>query len=1148
MLAKDLIDRLERLGLLDQEIIEALREQLAQSGARVTPEAVAKLLVDNGQLTRFQATKLIGELRSSDYSDPDENVAGGDQPIDDFALLDGDEAIAEPVDVLDEAVVIDAEPVAESYSAESAVAKDAEPAATRPSPRDPSSGDPSSGDPSSGDPSSRPKKVNAGKKVRDPSKSIWDSFKIYGVAATIMILLFIGTVLYFVLNKGSADKNIEVANGFYSKQSYDVAKNAYEMFLKNFGQSNPHSSIARTRLAMSELYLFSQFTDPARATKEAEVILPKIENEPGMEEERNNLAALLVEVADNIAQAAGKAKETPEKQRLLADLDRQILLIENPAYVTSAARTALAGQLLGVNETRARVQRDINRNLRLDESVSSMESSLKDKKTKDAYDTRFALLRDFPELRNDTRLVTLVSSASQIQQQLVKPATDLPLVTNEPLAIDAVKKIVLTSPSGESSPGLADEVVYIRVHGGILAFRAADGKLLWRRYVGYGQDHTPIPINPGGQDGVLLSDSQSLEVQRTDGQEGEIRWRTKIGEPFSQPVAHGRDIYLSTQGGRLIAIDSDSGEPRWATQIPQPLEESPGINDTPGKLYVTGDHSNLYVIDKRNGKCAESFYIGHAKGTCAVPPVTLQGTDGGHVFVFENAGVDFALMHILKCDKEGGVLRVAQPAERLVGNVTVSPIMVLGRRLIVLTDRGQVKVFDIEQTAKVSEQVRVSAEQVASYESPTSTQMAVGKNQMWVSGTRIGRFELQVSTGRVVRDWVFNEGDTFIGSPVLIGDTLVHARILRGTSGVRVTGADPVTGRPFWQTDVGVPVSMLTPLQDRKGFHAITSQAALFDLTAEDLAAGATSGPSENPGGSGVAMRFENPLRIDEQRTLMLNEETGGQICVYDPTRAKEKLRILALAIPSGKPSGNAVFAGEGLMLPLDSGRIMLMDWKTGKSLASPFQPASDPGKTVRWTDSVVMESDSSQVVIADDRKKLYRIRVAEQIRELASTDLKEPLLGRLAGIGNTVIGSSSGPSADFLIGFSTDSLEETTRFLLDGRITWGPYAAGDRVLLQTDDRMLRAYDATGKSMAPPVELPQGLIIPGVKNLGDKLLLTGRSGWLVVVDAMSGALVGKSDLGQPLSAQPLEAGKMLLVPGAEGLVYITSVPSSVDAP
>jgi hypothetical protein len=67
MLANDLLDRLERLGLLDQEIIEALREQLSQSGARVTPEKIAQLLVENGQLTRFQATKLIGELRNDQY-------------------------------------------------------------------------------------------------------------------------------------------------------------------------------------------------------------------------------------------------------------------------------------------------------------------------------------------------------------------------------------------------------------------------------------------------------------------------------------------------------------------------------------------------------------------------------------------------------------------------------------------------------------------------------------------------------------------------------------------------------------------------------------------------------------------------------------------------------------------------------------------------------------------------------------------------------------------------------------------------------------------------------------------------------------------------------------------------------------------------
>ncbi len=43
----------------------------------------------------------------------------------------------------------------------------------------------------------------------------------------------------------------------------------------------------------------------------------------------------------------------------------------------------------------------------------------------------------------------------------------------------------------------------------------------------------------------------------------------------------------------------------------------------------------------------------------------------------------------------------------------------------------------------------------------------------------------------------------------------------------------------------------------------------------------------------------------------------------------------------------------------------------------------------------VKLPGDDSQVVMADDRKKIYRLRVSEQIRELGAVDLAEPLLGR---------------------------------------------------------------------------------------------------------------------------------------------------------
>ena len=56
------------------------------------------------------------------------------------------------------------------------------------------------------------------------------------------------------------------------------------------------------------------------------------------------------------------------------------------------------------------------------------------------------------------------------------------------------------------------------------------------------------------------------------------------------------------------------------------------------------------------------------------------------------------------------------------------------------------------------------------------------------------------------------------------------------------------------------------------------------------------------------------------------------------------------------------------------------------------------------------------------------------------------------------------------------------------------------------------------------------------------VVLAGASGWLITFDAESGEILGKSDLGQPISATPLLVGQRLLVPGAEGVIYVTEIP------
>src|SRR4029453_4074277 len=51
----------EQQGLLDGKAIAELRRQVAESKFVITPEAIAKVLVDNGHLTPFQARKLVSQ-------------------------------------------------------------------------------------------------------------------------------------------------------------------------------------------------------------------------------------------------------------------------------------------------------------------------------------------------------------------------------------------------------------------------------------------------------------------------------------------------------------------------------------------------------------------------------------------------------------------------------------------------------------------------------------------------------------------------------------------------------------------------------------------------------------------------------------------------------------------------------------------------------------------------------------------------------------------------------------------------------------------------------------------------------------------------------------------------------------------------------
>ncbi len=70
--ANAFLTQLEQLKLLDERVLAQLRKQVAGAKGSVSAQTVAKVLVDNGHLTVFQAKKIISDLAPEDGSSPSE--------------------------------------------------------------------------------------------------------------------------------------------------------------------------------------------------------------------------------------------------------------------------------------------------------------------------------------------------------------------------------------------------------------------------------------------------------------------------------------------------------------------------------------------------------------------------------------------------------------------------------------------------------------------------------------------------------------------------------------------------------------------------------------------------------------------------------------------------------------------------------------------------------------------------------------------------------------------------------------------------------------------------------------------------------------------------------------------------------------------
>jgi outer membrane protein assembly factor BamB len=1207
MSADRFLDRLEQTGLLEAWFLQTLRDQAAASPTPPTADSIAKRLVRSGHLTKLQASKLLADLEDDKAEPPaapkkpapgsgkpadsrgkakpaasiDEELGLaplGDEPDLGLAPLPGD-ASATPAE--DEEVVLleDASQAAPASGRPASQRPLAEPAGLRPlrpvaglQPLEPVGGlqplDAADGlqplDAAAGlqpladtgglqaldeqslssgglqEPSDALQKgARRGPKKR-ASGSPWDSTLMYAGGGGLVLLLIIGLVLWYTLTRGTAAELLQAADEAYRSGSYSQAIPNYERFLDSY-PDDPNVSLARVRIGTARIrQVLEGSKDKQPALRAVEETLPTIENEAAFDEARAELASILPEIAEGFSQPA-KTEPDMKKAQALVDLAEQAMkLVNNPGYIPTSLRKPVETRIENITEDIELAKRNINQSKRLAEAVADIRQAVQAGNTVEAYTVRRRLLGEYPGLDQNAQLVEAVLAIAQRERDLVKAVEDPVAAATEDHPSAAEFRVALASRRGAGKPGNDQQMVCFLARGSIYGLQASTGQLKWRRGVGYDTLANPQPLarQPGAD--VIAVDSQHQELLRLKGETGQLVWRTPLGERFCEPVVKGAQILVATQGGRVLDIDAETGNATGQVKIPQALQIGPGPSDK-GHLYQVGEHSNVYVLDEATLECKEVYYLGHKPGSVAAPPVLALG----HLFLVENSGADFSDMHVLATDANGLALKPAIKPIRLQGRVQV-PLLLNAARVLVVTDLGAIRVFEVNTANAKTPVADIVEPVVASYKTAVTGYPVFDSGRLWVGDERFTKYDVQTSRNRLIRQWIKDERDVFVAPPQVIGDTVYHLRRRKDSPAYTAAAIAGEDGKVLWEVDLAVPAALLTVDMERKQVHSISAQAELFELTPEVFQAGVVDQAAAAAGSAARGKPFTEVQAMDQGRWALAGAGERGHVVVYDPNAATPDARlrdVLLKAAGTAQVAATPVFGLGGLIAPLDNGQVLLLDPATGDNKLLPFQPTVEAGSKIAWQRAAVVGSDQREFVIADNRRKLFRVGVKDQpephLAELAQVQLDVDIVSPPAAVGDTVYGVIRGANSDTVLSFGAADLAAGKEWPAEGRIIWGPETVNDLVLVATDRQTLVAFEA-GQKQRWTSPLSHGALVGRPLPVTGNLLLASLSGTVWMISGQDGKELTKAEVGEPLGAGPVAFanGSRLLVSAADGTLLV----------
>ncbi|MEX0641218.1 MAG: PQQ-binding-like beta-propeller repeat protein, partial [Pirellulales bacterium] len=682
-----------------------------------------------------------------------------------------------------------------------------------------------------------------------------------------------------------------------------------------------------------------------------------------------------------------------------------------------------------------------------------------------------------------------------------------------------------------ASAGPVGSVACVRVEGAVYGLDVATGKLLWRRYVGFSTNAWPMVV---GSD-VLVTDARQRELLRLNATTGNLVWRQTIGEPFGEPLVVGPRAFLAAKSGRLYVVDLDSGARAGYMQFPQPLSTPPTADRRQQRLYLTGDQFSLYSVSLADLTCIGSYYLGHEAASIQIAPAQLLNK----LAILENNGVETSRLHIMSLDDRGAV--AGQETDRRLAGLSASPLLVEGRRLIVITDRGRFDVYEIgagkgdEALAPVATRDATDRQSVVRY-------VAVANGNLWVGDTQLTKYAI-LTTGNQLRvESIQNNfaGDAFDHPLELFGDTLIHVRRPKRRAGVTVAATDMKQGRTLWETDLAVPPAA-APVVDSSGRALAVANANGYVFRFDDAAI--RSRVQDEPLAARSMPPTVKPLTggadLGDGRAAFFTPDSE-QLLLYDPSASDGAAHWIEL--PSPLTCAATPF-NKGLLAPLKIGQVFYLNPADGKQLAAPFQPKLEPRTTVEYRAAGVGAAADRRFVITDGQENIYLVELVDQPQphlESVSEGKVSPMriVSPVAVLGETAVAAADG---GHLVRYKLPALEASGEADLPGDAVWGPFRVGEQALVATADEQLVAISPAGE-IAWKAKLEHGELAGPPLEAEGGFLLAYRKGIVERRSMADGSPAAQHDLEHPLATGPVRFMQRLVLTADDGTLLVVEQP------